>query len=187
MPSPKKKNDAPSAAKPARAESKGASAKAAEKDEKATSGKGSRAAAGHATKNGKERDEPPAPPPPPRKSNIDTELLETIRLELMRKKAELGANISSEVDEMREASEGHHLADMDDLGGDAHDEETAYKIIEIESAALDQINYALDRLASGTFGFCEACEQAIAAERLKALPFANLCIDCKRQQELGEQ
>ena len=119
--------------------------------------------------------------------DLDRDLVEQIRTELLRKKLDLGANISTELNEMREASEGHHLADMDDLGGDAHDEETAYKIIEIESAALDQIDYALDRMGNGTYGVCEGCERGIAPERLKALPFASLCINCKRQQEMGEE
>lgn len=122
----------------------------------------------------------------PVKSNIDPELLEEIKTDLLRKKQELGANVNNELDEMREAAEGHHLADMDDLGGDAHDEETQYKIMEIESAELGQIDMALDRIAAGTFGVCEVCEKPINPERLRALPFANLCIDCKRQQEINE-
>ncbi len=120
------------------------------------------------------------------RKDVNRELIEEIRIELLRKKIELGSNISTELDEMRDAAEGHHLADMDDLGGDAHDEETQYKIIEIESAQLDQIDYALDRMASGTYGVCETCDKAIAPERLKALPFATLCIGCKRQQEREE-
>jgi DnaK suppressor protein len=122
----------------------------------------------------------------PPKPQLDADLLEEIREQLLRKKAELGANVNNELDDMREAAEGHHLADMDDLGGDAHDEETQYKIMEIESAELGQIDMALDRMTAGTFGYCEVCEQPINPERLRALPFANLCIECKRQQEANE-
>lgn len=127
-----------------------------------------------------------APPPEKPKSTIDPDLLEEIRLELLRKKQELGSNVSNELDDMREAAEGHHLADMDDLGGDAHDEETQYKILEIESAELGQIDMALDRITAGTFGMCEVCEKPITADRLRALPFTNLCINCKRLQEQNE-
>jgi RNA polymerase-binding transcription factor DksA len=35
----------------------------------------------------------------------------------------------------------------------------------------------------GTYGVCERCGKAIAAERLEALPWAILCIDCKRAGE----
>jgi DnaK suppressor protein len=127
------------------------------------------------------------PPPEPKKSNIDPELLAEIKQELLRKKDELGSNVSAELDDMREAAEGHHLADMDDLGGDAHDEETQFKILEIESAEIGQIDMALERITAGTFGLCEACEKPITADRLRALPFTSLCISCKRQQELNDR
>jgi len=125
-----------------------------------------------------------APPKPT--ITIDPDLVEEIKVALLAKKSELGANVNNELDDMREAAEGHHLADMDDLGGDAHDEETQYKIMEIESAELGQIDQALERITNDTFGVCEVCEKAITPERLRALPFANLCISCKRQQEVNE-
>jgi DnaK suppressor protein len=124
---------------------------------------------------------PPKPVP-----GIDPQLVEEIKTALLHKKNELGSNVNNELDDMREAAEGHHLADMDDLGGDAHDEETQYKIMEIESAELGQIDEALERISTGTFGVCEDCEKPIAAERLRALPFANHCIACKRTRELNE-
>lgn len=117
---------------------------------------------------------------------VTAEVIEEIKQALHAKKASLSRNINSELDEMRTASEGHHLADMDDLGGDANDEETNYKILEIESAELDQIDYALERIDNGTYGVCEECEKPINPERLRALPFASLCISCKRSQEAAE-
>lgn len=117
---------------------------------------------------------------------VSAEVIDEIKQALLAKKANLTRNINSELDEMRTASEGHHLADMDDLGGDANDEETNYKILEIESAELDQIDYALERIENGTYGVCEECEKPINPERLRALPFASLCISCKRSQEAAE-
>ncbi len=117
---------------------------------------------------------------------VTAEVIDEIKVALHAKKAALSRNINSELDEMRTAAEGHHLADMDDLGGDANDEETNYKILEIESAELDQIDYALARIDNGTYGICEECEKPINPERLRALPFASLCISCKRSQEASE-
>jgi DnaK suppressor protein len=116
---------------------------------------------------------------------VSREVIEEIKEALLAKKSALSKNINSELDEMRTASEGHHLADMDDLGGDANDEETSYKILEIESAELDQIDYALERIEKGTYGLCddEECGKPIDPERLRALPFATLCLSCKRSQE----
>ena len=48
---------------------------------------------------------------------------------------------------------------------------------------LKRVNEALERIDSGDFGVCEMCSQPIPEERLKALPYANLCISCKQKEE----
>ena len=45
---------------------------------------------------------------------------------------------------------------------------------------LAQVEAALARLDDGTFGTCRNCGKPIGAERLEALPWAALCIDCQR-------
>ena len=40
------------------------------------------------------------------------------------------------------------------------------------------IDAALSRINQGTYGVCTACGENIAAPRLEALPFAELCISC---------
>ncbi|MEW5990314.1 MAG: TraR/DksA C4-type zinc finger protein [Chloroflexota bacterium] len=49
-----------------------------------------------------------------------------------------------------------------------------------ERAQLRQVEDALERLEDGTFGACRSCGRPIAAERLEAIPWAALCIDCAR-------
>ena len=46
-------------------------------------------------------------------------------------------------------------------------------------AAVQEIDEALTRIEDGTYGACERCHQAIPKPRLKALPFARLCVACK--------
>lgn len=53
----------------------------------------------------------------------------------------------------------------------------------LEQEKLLQIEAALQRLDDGTYGRCAECAQPINPERLEALPYATLCIDCQRQQE----
>jgi DnaK suppressor protein len=45
---------------------------------------------------------------------------------------------------------------------------------------LAAIEAALARLDDGTYGRCVGCGNAIAQERLEALPWAAHCIDCQR-------
>ena len=41
---------------------------------------------------------------------------------------------------------------------------------------LEKIDRALSRMDEGTYGICERCGKPIEKARLKALPYANLCI-----------
>jgi DnaK suppressor protein len=46
-------------------------------------------------------------------------------------------------------------------------------------AAVDEIDAALAKIVAGTYGTCEQCGSTIPRERLKAIPYAALCVSCK--------
>ena len=46
-------------------------------------------------------------------------------------------------------------------------------------AAVEEIDAALEKIVNGTYGVCERCLQPIPKPRLKALPYARLCVACK--------
>jgi DnaK suppressor protein len=46
-------------------------------------------------------------------------------------------------------------------------------------AAIEQIDAAVEKIHNGTYGRCENCGTTIPKERLKALPYAALCVTCK--------
>jgi DnaK suppressor protein len=45
--------------------------------------------------------------------------------------------------------------------------------------AIAEIDRALAKINAGTYGTCEQCGNAIPQARLKALPYAALCVACK--------
>ena len=55
-----------------------------------------------------------------------------------------------------------------------------------ERQKLEQIESALSRMENGEYGFCEDCGENIPAGRLKAMPFATLCVKCKSERESVE-
>ena len=73
-----------------------------------------------------------------------------------------------------------HLAD---LGSDSYEQELALGFYENEEEVLGEIDAALERIDEGKFGDCETCSDFIGRERLNALSWARLCIDCKRKEE----
>jgi DnaK suppressor protein len=50
---------------------------------------------------------------------------------------------------------------------------------------LEQIDRALGRLDAGSYGTCERCDKPIGEERLRARPWATLCIDDQRLADRG--
>jgi len=46
-------------------------------------------------------------------------------------------------------------------------------------ASVDEIDRALAKMDAGTYGICERCGTPIPKARLKALPYAALCVRCK--------
>lgn len=61
------------------------------------------------------------------------------------------------------------------------------RVRERERGLLKKINEALDRITLGEYGECESCGEAIGVKRLVARPVAELCIDCKSEQEKLER
>jgi RNA polymerase-binding transcription factor DksA len=45
--------------------------------------------------------------------------------------------------------------------------------------AVEEIDYATERVDDKTYGYCERCFQPIPKPRLRALPYARLCVACK--------
>ncbi len=45
-------------------------------------------------------------------------------------------------------------------------------------ASLQEVEHALEKFDSDTYGVCEGCHKPIAEARLEARPEARLCIDC---------
>lgn len=76
-----------------------------------------------------------------------------------------------------------HMADM---ATDNFDREFSLDLASNEQDLLNRIDEALDKISDGTFGKCENCNKVIAVKRLKAVPYAKLCIKCKEEEEKQE-
>jgi DnaK suppressor protein len=99
---------------------------------------------------------------------------------------ELKENLLKEVIVNQEAgmeANGDDVLDLADQASDAYDRELASSLSETERSRLQAVEKALHRVDQGTYGVCETCEKMIALPRLKALPFARLCMNCQEIEE----
>ncbi len=79
---------------------------------------------------------------------------------------------------------------VDVINPDRSDLAQSYDRKQRESAILDRledrltkVEGALHRLAEGTYGRCQRCGKLISPERLEAMPYATLCVDCQAELE----
>ncbi len=74
----------------------------------------------------------------------------------------------------------YHMADV---GSDSNEREKSFLVASIEGNILNELNEALDRIESGSYGICAICDEPIHPNRLEAIPYTKLCLDCKAKEE----
>ena len=111
------------------------------------------------------------------------EEIEAIRENLLLRRAAVTKSQAAQLAELNDPGAKSHLADLDEMS-DSADTDSFCEIIGIQDATVNQIDEALLRIESGSYGLCEDCDKAIPRARLEALPFANVCVECQRQREL---
>ena len=102
---------------------------------------------------------------------------------LIARRDALRKSLNGDLDSFRKVSEVSGVGDHVDAAVDSANDEICSQLVEIESRELGQIEHALQRIAAGVYGRCEFCGGKISATRLNALPYANSCIDCQRENE----
>src|SRR6185295_19285746 len=63
--------------------------------------------------------------------------------------------------------------------------ESSAQIMAQHFQLLRQVEAARDRMRDGTFGVCLRCEERIAPNRLRAIPWAACCVSCQAKAEEG--
>ena len=86
--------------------------------------------------------------------------------------------------------ESDDISFVDDAGfaDRGHSSEERGHVIAVVRALrsnLTDVEHALAKIDAGTYGICERCGRPIPRERLEAIPWAALGIDCKQQGGAG--
>jgi DnaK suppressor protein len=106
---------------------------------------------------------------------------------LVRCREELIEQMRGELAYSRGNQAGARYDDVCDRAADAFYDELAQGFAEIASADLKMIERAIQKIDGNSYGLCEICGSPIPGPRLRALPFADLCVECKRQEEAAEE
>ncbi len=84
--------------------------------------------------------------------------------------------------EINSAAGDQHLADH---ASEMVDRELDDTLGENAGHVIREIDDAIGRIESGSYGLCVICGRQIPEERLTAVPYATLCLEDKRKQEQG--
>ncbi|MCM8763821.1 MAG: TraR/DksA C4-type zinc finger protein [Candidatus Omnitrophica bacterium] len=76
-----------------------------------------------------------------------------------------------------------HIAD---LGTDAFEKDLDLNLTSSELELLEKIEESLKKIEEKKYGICETCNKPIPKARLRAVPYAKLCIQCQKAQEKAE-
>jgi DnaK suppressor protein len=73
--------------------------------------------------------------------------------------------------------------DQADSGSKTAERDAASSLLRTLLDRRTQAEHALQRLADGTYGYCEGCQNPIPVERLTVFPSATTCVACKSNRE----
>lgn len=108
---------------------------------------------------------------------------DTIRRQLAGKREELLANLNGIRADVMSAK--GRVAE-DDLASMEHEEFISIQRNSLTHGTLLLVNEAIERLETGEYGICQACEEPVSEKRLRALPWAKYCVPCQERIALRE-
>ncbi len=120
----------------------------------------------------------------PSDAYMNDQQLAFFRQLLMDQRAELQSRIDADFQALREYEPGSDIAD---IGAAEEQRQWQLRLLEREKKLLDKIDEALNRVADGSYGWCEETGEPIGLRRLMLRPTATLCIEAKERQEKLEQ
>ncbi len=104
---------------------------------------------------------------------------------LMERKDQIRTRISESIKKIKTLEAAQ--ADILDRSNSYINLELEVKSFERHSSLMDQVDRALQRIADGSFGYCELTGSEIGLRRLEAIPFAAMSIKALEELETGRK
>ena len=114
---------------------------------------------------------------------MDKDFVERMNDALQSLKKEIIGNLIAESGEFKSMVEGMDPKDLVDIAAEDIDRKTIEALGAQEVRRLRLIDSALTRIQTGRYGLCMKCGKKIPTERLEAIPYALMCVECKASDE----
>jgi RNA polymerase-binding protein DksA len=114
---------------------------------------------------------------------MDQEFAARMNTSLTDLKLEIISNLLVSNEDFKEIVEGMDPKDLADIASDDIDRKMIEAIGSQDLKRLKLIDSALTRIQQGKYGLCIKCGKRIPNDRLEAIPYALMCIECKSAEE----
>lgn len=122
---------------------------------------------------------------------MDKSKLDGFRAKLNKEKTRLADELKRIHDENQNTTfaepeyggDANYQDHMGDAASNVFDRERDLSLEQNLEDLVAQVNEALRRLDAGRYGKCAKCGKTIDEARLRAIPYTDLCIVCKKEEE----
>jgi RNA polymerase-binding protein DksA len=118
-----------------------------------------------------------------RGEDMEQAFVDRMEQSLTELKKEIISNLLVNNEDFKEIVEGMDPKDLADIASDDIDRKMIEAIGSQEMKRLKLIDSALTRIRQGKYGLCIKCGKRIPQDRLEAIPYALMCIECKTAEE----
>ncbi len=121
-----------------------------------------------------------------KKSPLTAKKLQTYRQNLIQRRSDVLEDVLSlEMGALRGSGDDatHKAFHPQEQGAEAFDQDFSLQLAASERQMLEEIDAAIRRIDQGTFGICEKTGAPIQEARLKAKPWARMCITAAQNRD----
>src|SRR5258706_5618895 len=117
--------------------------------------------------------------------SFPNEVLEKLRVHLEEEKKRIVVQIDdlTAQDPFSDPDRAHDAASSETGATDESSHDRFAAMLDESKAKLADIDGALARIGSGTYGYCANCGAMIDTDRLAILPTATLCLSCEQEKK----
>lgn len=114
---------------------------------------------------------------------MDEKFVAEIKEKLLEQRATILSALESQTSDLKNLVKPIESGDEVDIASDAVDRTLLDSLSSQDSLRLKQIDNALERIRNGKYGICLGCGKEIPRERLEAIPYAFMCVNCASAAE----
>jgi len=119
------------------------------------------------------------------KKGMDKKTLERFKNILLKEREQIVGGVKQIYESSKELGQDG-IQDIGDEAANIYNRQVLLRLTENERTRLQEVDEALDRIKSGTYGICEECGGPISLKRIEVRPVAKYCVPCLTQLEKGK-